>query len=72
MFAHGMGWHMLGIGLFIGGLSIASQAWAFHSVSENWQTVVFNVLTFAQLLHVLAIRSEQQPLWRIGQLSNRP
>ncbi len=72
VFAHGMGWHMLGIGLFIGGLSIASQAWAFHSGSENWQTVVFNVLTFAQLFHVLAIRSEQQPLWRIGLLSNRP
>ena len=72
VFAHGMGWHMLGIGLFIGGLSIAAQAWACRSGNDNWQKVVFNVLTFAQLFHVLAIRSEQPPLWRIGLLSNRP
>ena len=34
--------------------------------------MVFNVLTFAQLFHVMAIRSERQSLWRIGVLSNRP
>lgn len=34
--------------------------------------MVFTVLTLAQMVHVMAIRSEQQPLWRIGLLSNRP
>lgn len=33
--------------------------------------MVFTVLTFAQLGHVLAIRSESIPLWRLGFLSNR-
>ena len=72
IFAHGMGWHMLWIGLLIGGLSVGAQAWAYHAGNDHWQTMVFNVLTFAQLFHVMAIRSERQSLWRIGVFSNRP
>ena len=33
--------------------------------------MVFTVLTFAQLAHVLSIRSETQSLFRIGLFSNR-
>jgi Ca2+-transporting ATPase len=72
IFAHGMGWHMLGIGLLIGALSIAAQAWSYHSGSGHWQTMVFNTLTFAQLFHVLVIRSERESLFTIGLFSNLP
>ncbi|WP_440109054.1 cation-translocating P-type ATPase [Acidovorax sp. BL-A-41-H1] len=72
LFAHGMWQHILGVGLLIGGLCLAVQAWALHTGREHWQTMVFTVLTLAQMVHVMAIRSEQQPLWRIGLLSNRP
>ncbi|MDH4463185.1 MAG: cation-translocating P-type ATPase [Acidovorax sp.] len=72
LFAHGMWQHILGVGLLIGGLCLAVQAWALHTGREHWQTMVFTVLTLAQMVHVIAIRSEQQPLWRIGLLSNRP
>ena len=34
--------------------------------------MVFTVLTLAQMAHVLAIRSENEPLWRLGFASNRP
>jgi Ca2+-transporting ATPase len=34
--------------------------------------MVFTVLTLGQMAHVLAIRSETEPLWRLGLLSNRP
>jgi Ca2+-transporting ATPase len=34
--------------------------------------MVFTVLTLSQMAHVLAIRSEQEPLWRLGLGSNRP
>jgi hypothetical protein len=60
------------VGLLIGGLCLAVQAWALHTGHAHWQTMVFTVLTLAQMAHVLAIRSETEPLWRLGLLSNRP
>lgn len=34
--------------------------------------MVFTVLTLAQMAHVISIRSESEPIWRLGLLSNRP
>jgi Ca2+-transporting ATPase len=70
IFAGGMWQHMLGIGLLIGGLSILSQAWALGQGSTSWQTLVFSVLTFCQLAHALASRSESEPIRSIGPFSN--
>lgn len=72
IFAGGMWQHIIWVGLLIGGVSLYGQAWALDHGSANGQTMVFTVLTFAQLAHVLAIRSEQNALWRLGLLSNRP
>ncbi len=72
IFVHGMWQHMVWIGLLIGALSLAAMAWAFGSGSENWQTIVFTVLTFCQLAHVLVIRSETESLWQLGLFSNLP
>jgi Ca2+-transporting ATPase len=72
IFAHGMWQHILWVGLFVGGLSIASQAWAYARGAEYWQTVVFTVLTLSQLFHSLAVRSERASLFSIGITSNPP
>ena len=72
IFAHGMWQHMVWVGLLIGALSLIGQSWAYRSGSGNWQTVVFTVLTFAQLVHVLVIRSERDSLFSIGLFSNPP
>ena len=72
IFAHGMWQHMVWVGLLIGGLSLAGQAWAYHGGSDNWQTVVFTVLTFSQLVQALVIRSERDSLFSVGLLSNLP
>ncbi|MGA8783836.1 MAG: cation-translocating P-type ATPase, partial [Polaromonas sp.] len=72
LFAHGMWQHILGIGLLLGGLCLGVQAWALSTGHAHWQTMVFTVLTLGQMAHVLAIRSERDPLWRIGIASNRP
>jgi Ca2+-transporting ATPase len=72
IFAHGMWQHILWVGLFVGGISIAAQAWAISRDAEYWQTVVFTVLTFSQLFHSLAVRSETASLFRIGLFSNLP
>jgi Ca2+-transporting ATPase len=72
IFAHGMWQHIIWVGLLIGGLSLLAQAWAFYGGSAHWQTMVFTTLTLAQLVHVLAIRSEQESLFTIGLFSNLP
>jgi len=72
IFAHGMWQHMIWVGLLIGALSLIGQAWAYHGGSSHWQTVVFTVLTLAQLFHVLAIRSDRESLFSIGFFSNPP
>ncbi len=72
IFAHGMWQHIIWVGLLIGGLSIASQAWAISRGVEYWQTVVFTVLTFSQLFHSLAVRSERVSLCQLGLTSNLP
>ncbi len=72
IFAHGMWQHMVWVGLLIGAVSLSAQAWSYGGGSSNWQTMVFTVLTFCQLAHVMAIRSETQSLWQIGLFSNLP
>jgi Ca2+-transporting ATPase len=72
IFAHGMWQHIVWVGLFIGGISIAAMAWAIARDAAYWQTVVFTVLTVSQLFHSLAVRSESQSLFRSGLFSNRP
>jgi Ca2+-transporting ATPase len=70
IFAHGMWQHILWVGLLIAALSLGAQAWAWHGGSDNWQTIVFTVLTFSQLVHALVIRSETESLLSIGLFSN--
>jgi Ca2+-transporting ATPase len=72
IFAHGMWQHIVWVGLFIGGISIAAMAWAISREAAYWQTVVFTVLTISQLFHSLAVRSESLSLFRLGLLSNLP
>ena len=72
IFAEGMWQHMLWVGLLIGLASLTAQAWSYSSGSTHWQTMVFTVLTFSQLAHVLAIRSESESLLRQRMFSNPP
>jgi Ca2+-transporting ATPase len=72
LFANGMWQHILFIGLLLAGLCLGVQAWAISTGHADWQTMVFTVLTLGQMAHVMGIRSEQDPLWRIGVASNRP
>jgi Ca2+-transporting ATPase len=72
LFANGMWQHILGIGLLIGGLCLAVQAWALSTGHAHWQTMVFTVLTLSQMVHILAIRSERESLWQMRLGSNKP
>jgi len=72
LFAHGMWQHILWVGALMGGLVLGLQYWGMASGNANWQTMVFTALTFAQLAHVMAIRSDRESLLTIGLFSNRP
>jgi len=70
IFAHGMWQQIIWVGLLMGGVSIFTQAWAISGGSDNWQSMVFTVLTLSQMGHALAVRSERQSLYRQGLMSN--
>ncbi|MFZ5524154.1 MAG: calcium-translocating P-type ATPase, PMCA-type [Pseudomonadota bacterium] len=70
IFAHGMWQHMVWVGLLMGGVCLLVQAWALHTGSAHWQTMVFTVLTLSQMGHVLAIRTEKESLFSAGVFTN--
>ena len=72
IFAEGLGRHVLWVGLLIALCCIATQAYALHHGIAHGQTMVFTVLCFSQMGHVLAIRSEKVLLFRQGIFSNLP
>ncbi|MGB5054025.1 MAG: cation-translocating P-type ATPase, partial [Nitrospirales bacterium] len=60
IFAGGLWQHILWVGLLMGGVSLATEMWAYEADLGQWQTMVFTVLTLSQMGNVLAIRSEQE------------
>jgi len=72
IFAHGLGWHILWVGLVIGGLVLGLQAWATANDNSHWQTIVFTSLCFAQIGQILAVRSERHFLYSTGFFTNLP
>jgi P-type Ca2+ transporter type 2C len=72
IFARGLGWHVLWVGPLMAALALGTQAWALATEAAHWQTLVFTVLCWCQLAHVLAIRSERDSLFSLGLFSNMP
>jgi Ca2+-transporting ATPase len=72
IFAHGLGFHAIWVGILMGVIVLSIQAWSLSSAGAHWQTMVFTVLCLTQLGHVLAIRSERQSLFTMGLFSNKP
>ncbi len=76
LFAHGMGWHIIWVGLLLTACCLSLQYWAIHHGDNgshaHWQTMVFTTLTLGQMAHVLAIRSESDSLLTQGLRSNMP
>ena len=72
VFARGMWQHIVWVGLLLGGVCVATQAWAHAGGVSHWQTMVFTVLALSQLGHVMAIRSDRDSLFAQGVLSNLP
>lgn len=71
IFAGGMAWHILWVGLLMGLITLGMQYWAINHSGSHWQTMAFSVLCFSQLGHVMAIRSNSASVFKTGLLSNR-
>ena len=72
LFSGGVGYHIIWVGILMAAVTIGTQAAAIALGSQNWQTMVFTVLSVSQLGHVLAVRSEKTFLYRQGIFSNLP
>jgi Ca2+-transporting ATPase len=71
LFANGVGYHIIWVGIWMAAVTLFTQYLAIQQ-GWHWQTMVFSVLSFSQLGHVLAIRSDRTFLFKQGILSNKP
>lgn len=71
IFANGLGFHILWVGLLMGAVCLATQAWATQLGNEKWQTMVFTVLCISQMGHAMAIRSDLKSLFHQGVFGNK-
>ena len=72
IFARGLGWQILVMGLIIGLISVGTGYWFWDdgTGSNAWQTMVFTMLTFCQMAYALCVRKQTQSLFTQSWLSN--
>ena len=72
VFARGLSRHVLWVGVLMALVSLGAGLWYLRTAPEIWQTMVFTTLTLSQMSHVMAIRSGDESLFKVGLLSNVP
>lgn len=72
LFSDGIAYHILWVGLLMAFITLGVQAWAYYNETAHWQTMVFTVLSLAQLGHVYAIRSDRKFIYGKMLFSNKP
>ena len=72
LIAGGMAWQVVWAGLLMAAITLLTQAFAIHTGRDHWQTMVFTVLTLAQMWQIMAIRSERESLVQQGLFTNMP
>lgn len=75
IFARGMGWYMVRIGIIFAIISIALMVWAYNfdlqdGNPDRWKTMVFTTLCLAQMGHAIAVRSDYKLTIEMNPFSN--
>jgi Ca2+-transporting ATPase len=75
IFARGLGWYMIRIGIVLALITIALMAWSYPYTQvsgdpERWKTMIFTTLCIAQMGHAMAIRSNTQMTVELNPFSN--
>ena len=58
------------VGSLIGALALGLGSWYYFTGREQWQTMVFTFLAFAQVFQALASRSAKDSFFKIRVMSN--
>lgn len=72
IFSDGIGGQIIRFGVLIGVLSLGMGAWHFFGGRDDWQTMMFTTLAFAQIWQAIGIRSGNDSIFKVGLLSNKP
>ena len=73
IFARGLGYYILRIGIIFSVFSIALMLWSYHNNQGNpdsWKTMVFTTLCLAQMGHAIAVRSNNRLTFQMNPFSN--
>ena len=70
VFSRGAGVQVMWVGAMIGGLALGLGSWYYFTGREQWQTMVFTFLAFAQVFQALASRSSKDSLFKLRLMSN--
>ncbi|MGC1306674.1 MAG: cation-translocating P-type ATPase [Phormidesmis sp.] len=75
IFARGLGWYMLRVGIVFAILAITLMLWAYGYTQQSgnpdrWKTMVFTMLCLSQMGHAIAVRSDRKLAIEMSQFSN--
>jgi Ca2+-transporting ATPase len=71
VFAEGRAFHIIWVGILMAAIALFAQSIAIK-YGLHWQTIVFNVLCFSQMGHLLAIRSQKREILTSSFFANKP
>ncbi|MGB7251603.1 MAG: cation-transporting P-type ATPase, partial [Phormidesmis sp.] len=75
IFARGLGWYMVRVGIVFAILAIALMLWSYDYAQtsgnpDRWKTMVFTMLCLSQMGHAIAVRSDRRLAAEMSQFSN--
>ena len=73
IFSRGIGRQIIGMGIFIGMLSImvGFWFWKINPSTRTWQTIIFTTLTFCQMAYAGCIRKNSESIFSINIFGNK-
>jgi len=71
IFSGGLSTHIIWVGLLMGLVSLGIGFWGWQTNNPYWSTMVFTTLTLSQMGHALAVRSDNQSIFKQGLFSNK-
>lgn len=72
VFGRGAAQFIVGMGLVMSLIAMAVGYFSWRAGWESWQSLLFATLIFSQLALAVSVRSEENSVFKIGLLSNRP
>lgn len=70
VFSRGAGVQVIWVGVLIGSLALGIGSWYYFTGREQWQTMVFSFLAFAQVFQAWASRSATDSFFKLRIMSN--